>query len=100
MARPAVKPLTAAGRTASDGALVREVEQLRRRATQQDETTVRLVEALRTLRRGCQALREENRELRAALEHSRLRAQADEEVERSREATGAKAHEHQRVHAV
>jgi hypothetical protein len=69
-----VNPLPAAGRSASDESLVREVERLRRRRSQQDETMQRLVEALRTLRRGCESLQGENRELRMALERARLQS--------------------------
>jgi hypothetical protein len=49
-----------------------ELERLRKRVGQQDHALARLSDAVLALRRGTMALREENRELRLALEASRL----------------------------
>jgi hypothetical protein len=82
--RPAAESLTAAGRTVPpDGgalaeqgeeSLVEEVERLRKRVRQQEEALTRLAAALKALRRAGQALHEENRELRLALQRSRTEA--------------------------
>lgn len=47
-----------------------EVKRLRRRTKQQDEALSRMAQAVAALRRGGQALRAENRELRLAVEKS------------------------------
>jgi hypothetical protein len=49
-----------------------ELQRLRKRVGQQDHALARLSDAVITLHRGTRALREENRELRMALEASRL----------------------------
>jgi chromosome segregation ATPase len=48
-----------------------ELRRLRRRVDQQEHALARLTEALFALRRGGQALREENRELRLQIEVAR-----------------------------
>lgn len=80
--RPAADPsLNAAGRSASieDGAdrleresaaLAKEVQRLRARASQQDESLARLADALCALRSDRQELHAENRKLRLALRES------------------------------
>jgi hypothetical protein len=57
--------------TADD--LAAEVARLRKRVRQQDLTLARLSDALVAMRRGGEALRAENRELRAQIEAGRLR---------------------------
>jgi hypothetical protein len=54
-----------------------ELERLRKRVGQQDHSLARLSDAVIMLRRGTMALREENRELRMALEASRAGRHAD-----------------------
>jgi hypothetical protein len=78
--RPAADSLTVAGRPTSTSAglgdsterhsLAKEVERLRKRARQQDETLIHVARAMRSLRRAGQALRAENRELRLALQQA------------------------------
>jgi hypothetical protein len=78
--RPAADSLTVAGRpTSTSGgrgdlaerhSLAKEVERLRRRVRQQDETLVHVARAMRSLRRAGQALRAENRELRLAVQQA------------------------------
>ena len=51
--------------------LAGEVERLRLRVRQHEHTLSRLADAVLTLRRGTEALREENRELRLALDAER-----------------------------
>jgi hypothetical protein len=57
--------------------LLREVERLRLRVEQHENALTRLTEAMLRLRRGAQALREENHELRAELEMERRLRAAD-----------------------
>jgi hypothetical protein len=86
--RPAADTsLTAAGRSASisdngppelgdKSALSEEVERLRARVSQQDESLARLADALGALRSDRDALDAENRKLRLSLRESRLGARA------------------------
>lgn len=53
-----------------------ELRRLRKRVAQQDHALARLSDAVIMLRRGLVAQREENQELRAALETARLRRPA------------------------
>ena len=54
-----------------DTDLIKEVERLRQRVRQQEHTIAHLTDALLMLRRGGQALRAENRELRHELDAQR-----------------------------
>jgi chromosome segregation ATPase len=57
--------------------LIEELERLRARASQQEESLARLADALSALRSDREELRAENRELRQALgEERRLRSRA------------------------
>ncbi|MGZ6729612.1 MAG: hypothetical protein ACXVFC_09955 [Gaiellaceae bacterium] len=69
---PKRRPAFSAGQSqSSPGAAVDELERLRKRVHQHEHALARLSDALLTLRRGGQALREENRELRLELEAAR-----------------------------
>jgi small-conductance mechanosensitive channel len=63
---PSQRESTRARRPGDDSA-VAEVARLRRRVSQQDEALIHMAQALLRLRRGGDALRDENRELRMAL---------------------------------
>jgi hypothetical protein len=85
--RPAAESLNAAGRSNSSESgvpsgeqkkrdpLLEEVERLRKRVNQQEESIVRMAAGLRALRRAGQALRAENRELRLAVHQSETAAE-------------------------
>ena len=85
--RPAAESLTAAGRSTSPergdalrgqkerDPLLDELQRLRKRVNQQEESLARLAAALRALRRAGQALRAENRELRLAVQESEAAAE-------------------------
>jgi hypothetical protein len=50
--------------------MVKEVERMRKRVRQQDETLIHMARAMKSLRRAGQALRAENRELRLAVQQA------------------------------
>jgi hypothetical protein len=85
--RPAAESLNAAGRSNSSESgvpsgeqkkrdpLLEEVERLRKRVNQQEESIVRMAAGLGALRRAGQALQAENRELRLAVRESETAAE-------------------------
>ena len=85
--RSAAESLNAAGRSTSPehgdtpgeqkkrDPLLEEVERLRKRVNQQEESLVRMAVGLGALRRAGQALRAENRELRLAVHESETAAE-------------------------
>jgi hypothetical protein len=72
---PSQRKSTRARRPGDDSA-VAEVARPRRRVSQQDEALIHTAQALLRLRRGGEALRDENRELRMALAAAQQRARA------------------------
>lgn len=73
---PSQRESTRARRPGDDSAAA-EIARLRRRVSQQDEALIHMAKALLRLRRGGEALRDENRELRMALAAARGKTAAD-----------------------